>query len=32
VQDAIDDAKDNGITPSQTVGPFFKYALTPNGQ
>ena len=23
--------KDNGITPSQTVGPFFKYGLTPNG-
>jgi protocatechuate 3,4-dioxygenase alpha subunit len=21
-----------GITPSQTVGPFFKYGLTPNGQ
>jgi len=24
--------QDNGITPSQTVGPFFKYGLTPNGQ
>jgi protocatechuate 3,4-dioxygenase alpha subunit len=24
--------KDNGITPSQTVGPFFKYGLTPNGE
>jgi protocatechuate 3,4-dioxygenase alpha subunit len=23
---------DKGITPSQTVGPFFKYGLTPNGQ
>ena len=22
----------NGITPSQTVGPFFKYGLTPNGE
>jgi protocatechuate 3,4-dioxygenase alpha subunit len=22
---------DKGITPSQTVGPFFKYGLTPNG-
>jgi protocatechuate 3,4-dioxygenase, alpha subunit len=21
-----------GVTPSQTVGPFFKYGLTPNGQ
>ena len=25
-------AKVPGITPSQTVGPFFKYGLTPNGQ
>ena len=24
--------KSNGITPSQTVGPFFKYGLTPNGE
>jgi protocatechuate 3,4-dioxygenase alpha subunit len=24
--------KDDGITPSQTVGPFFKYGLTPNGE
>ena len=24
--------QENGITPSQTVGPFFKYGLTPNGQ
>jgi protocatechuate 3,4-dioxygenase, alpha subunit len=24
--------QDNGITPSQTVGPFFKYGLTPNGE
>ncbi len=23
---------DKGVTPSQTVGPFFKYGLTPNGQ
>ena len=23
--------QDKGITPSQTVGPFFKYGLTPNG-
>ena len=23
--------QDNGITPSQTVGPFFKYGLTPTG-
>jgi protocatechuate 3,4-dioxygenase alpha subunit len=25
-------SKPAGITPSQTVGPFFKYGLTPNGQ
>ena len=25
-------AKGDGITPSQTVGPFFKYGLTPNGE
>ena len=24
--------KAQGITPSQTVGPYFKYGLTPNGQ
>jgi protocatechuate 3,4-dioxygenase, alpha subunit len=24
--------QDKGITPSQTVGPFFKYGLTPGGQ
>ena len=24
--------RDNGITPSQTVGPFFKYGLTSNGE
>ena len=24
--------KPQGLTPSQTVGPFFKYGLTPNGQ
>ena len=24
--------QDKGITPSQTVGPFFKYGLTPHGQ
>jgi protocatechuate 3,4-dioxygenase alpha subunit len=23
---------EKGLTPSQTVGPFFKYGLTPNGQ
>jgi protocatechuate 3,4-dioxygenase alpha subunit len=23
---------DKGLTPSQTVGPFFKYGLTPGGQ
>ena len=23
--------KPHGVTPSQTVGPFFKYGLTPNG-
>ena len=23
---------DKGVTPSQTVGPFFKYGLTPDGQ
>ena len=27
-----DNAKHHGITPSQTVGPFFKYGLTPNGE
>lgn len=27
-----DNGKHNGITPSQTVGPFFKYGLTPNGE
>jgi protocatechuate 3,4-dioxygenase alpha subunit len=32
VRETIDDAVDKGITPSQTVGPFFKYGLTPNGQ
>src|SRR5216683_45603 len=25
-------SRDLGITPSQTVGPYFKYGLTPNGQ
>jgi protocatechuate 3,4-dioxygenase alpha subunit len=24
--------QDKGLTPSQTVGPFFKYGLTPNGK
>jgi protocatechuate 3,4-dioxygenase alpha subunit len=24
--------RSHGLTPSQTVGPFFKYGLTPNGQ
>jgi protocatechuate 3,4-dioxygenase alpha subunit len=28
----VQGAKVPGITPSQTVGPFFKYGLTPNGQ
>ncbi|GAC1620737.1 MAG: protocatechuate 3,4-dioxygenase subunit alpha [Bradyrhizobium sp.] len=28
----MQEAKVQGITPSQTVGPFFKYGLTPNGQ
>lgn len=27
-----DSVKPDGITPSQTVGPFFKYGLTPNGE
>ena len=27
-----DSLKSSGITPSQTVGPFFKYGLTPNGE
>ncbi|MCP3474287.1 protocatechuate 3,4-dioxygenase subunit alpha [Bradyrhizobium sp. CCGUVB1N3] len=27
-----DSVKPNGITPSQTVGPFFKYGLTPTGE
>ena len=27
-----DDGKPGGITPSQTVGPFFAYALTPAGK
>jgi len=32
VQDAkTETIKAEGITPSQTVGPFFKYGLTPNG-
>ena len=22
----------DGVTPSQTVGPYFKYGLTPNGE
>ena len=26
------ETKAQGITPSQTVGPYFKYGLTPNGQ
>jgi protocatechuate 3,4-dioxygenase alpha subunit len=26
------DSTTHGVTPSQTVGPFFKYGLTPNGQ
>src|SRR3981189_3026926 len=30
--DEIVQGKLQGITPSQTVGPFFKYGLTPNGQ
>jgi len=29
VQESV---KPDGITPSQTVGPFFKYGLTPNGE
>jgi protocatechuate 3,4-dioxygenase alpha subunit len=28
----VQGAKAEGITPSQTVGPFFKYGLTPNGE
>ncbi|MBR1288857.1 protocatechuate 3,4-dioxygenase subunit alpha [Bradyrhizobium ottawaense] len=27
-----DSVTPDGITPSQTVGPFFKYGLTPNGE
>ncbi len=27
-----DSVKPDGITPSQTVGPFFKYGLTPTGE
>src|SRR3982074_2509677 len=30
--DVVRASKPEGITPSQTVGPFFKYGLTPNGQ
>ena len=25
-------AKPDGVTPSQTVGPYFAYGLTPNGK
>ncbi len=28
----MDDTKPQGITPSQTVGPFFAYGLTPTGR
>jgi len=28
----VQGTKAQGITPSQTVGPFFKYGLTPNGK
>jgi protocatechuate 3,4-dioxygenase alpha subunit len=28
----VGETKPTGITPSQTVGPFFAYGLTPNGQ
>jgi len=28
----VPENKVQGITPSQTVGPFFKYGLTPNGE
>jgi protocatechuate 3,4-dioxygenase alpha subunit len=27
----VQDSSGNGLTPSQTVGPYFKYGLTPNG-
>lgn len=33
MQDSVKPSvKPNGITPSQTVGPFFKYGLTPSGE
>jgi protocatechuate 3,4-dioxygenase, alpha subunit len=28
----VSNQRPDGITPSQTVGPFFKYGLTPNGE
>src|SRR5260370_42070077 len=28
----VQETKVQGITPSQTVGPFFKYGLTPDGK
>jgi protocatechuate 3,4-dioxygenase alpha subunit len=32
VQENVKDSKVNGITPSQTVGPYFGYGLTPDGK
>jgi protocatechuate 3,4-dioxygenase alpha subunit len=28
----VQDTEVQGVTPSQTVGPFFKYGLTPDGK
>jgi protocatechuate 3,4-dioxygenase alpha subunit len=28
----VQDSTPKGVTPSQTVGPYFKYGLTPNGE
>jgi len=28
----VQDSTKKGVTPSQTVGPYFKYGLTPNGE
>ena len=32
MQGKVEAAETHGVTPSQTVGPFFKYGLTPDGQ
>ena len=32
VERTVKPTETSGVTPSQTVGPFFKYGLTPGGQ